>query len=44
MAATKTKKAKKKSTNLQPIGDRIVVEREQSLDTTAGGILLPESA
>jgi len=47
MAATKTKKAKKatkKSTNLQPIGDRIVVEREESLGTTAGGILLPESA
>ncbi len=44
MAATKTKKATKKSTNLQPIGDRIVVEREESLDTTAGGILLPESA
>lgn len=47
MAATKTKKAKKakkKSTNLQPIGDRIVVEREQSLGATAGGILLPESA
>jgi chaperonin GroES len=47
MAATKTKskkKAAKKSTNLQPIGERIVVEREESLSTTAGGIFLPESA
>ncbi|MFK7767812.1 MAG: co-chaperone GroES [Mariniblastus sp.] len=47
MAATAKKSAKKKakkSTNLQPLGDRIVVEREESQETTAGGILLPESA
>lgn len=45
MAVTaKKSKSSKKSTNLQPLGDRIVVEREQSLDTTAGGIFLPESA
>ncbi len=42
MAATAKKS--KKSTKLQPLGDRIVVEREESQETTAGGILLPESA
>lgn len=45
-AKTPTKKAKK-STNtpkLQPLGERIVVEREESLETTAGGIVLPGSA
>ena len=47
MAATAKKakaKAKAKSINLQPLGERIVVRREESQDTTAGGILLPESA
>ena len=29
---------------IQPLGDRIVLEREDSQDTTAGGIVLPESA
>ena len=29
---------------LVPIGDRVVVEREQVGDKTAGGIYLPESA
>lgn len=42
--ATATKKKKKTKTRLQPLGERIVVEREQSGDTTAGGIFLPESA
>ncbi len=41
-------KAKKKSSSaglkLQPLGDRVVVEREESEERTAGGILLPESA
>ena len=41
--ATATKSRKKKIT-LQPLGDRVVVEREESLDTTAGGIVLPDSA
>ncbi len=41
--ATATKKSKTK-TKLQPLGDRIVVQREASGDTTAGGIYLPESA
>ncbi len=41
-------KPKKKSSggsiNLQPLGDRIVVEREESETKTAGGIVLPDSA
>lgn len=28
----------------QPLGDRVVVEREQSESVTAGGIVLPDSA
>jgi chaperonin GroES len=43
MSATATKSAKKKST-LMPLGDRVVVEREESEQRTAGGILLPDSA
>lgn len=38
--ATKTR-AKIK---LQPIGDRVVIERESSEETTAGGIVLPDTA
>jgi chaperonin GroES len=46
MAATAKKpaKSKAKSSKLQPLGERIVVQREQSQDQTAGGIILPESA
>lgn len=46
MAATAKKPAKSKaqSINLQPLGERIVVQRAESQDQTAGGILLPESA
>lgn len=40
--ATATKK--KSKIKLQPLGDRVVVEREQSEETTAGGIVLPDSA
>ncbi|MDO5555070.1 MAG: co-chaperone GroES [Planctomycetia bacterium] len=29
---------------LQPLGDRVVVRRDESEDRTAGGIYLPESA
>lgn len=48
-AASATKSAPKKkasaaSLKLQPLGDRVVVEREESETKTAGGILLPESA
>jgi chaperonin GroES len=39
-------KAKKRSSDvkLQPLGDRVVVEREESEERTAGGIVLPDSA
>ena len=40
--ATATKKKSKVA--LQPLGDKVVVERDESLDTTAGGIFLPDSA
>ena len=40
--ATATKK--KSKVTLQPLGDKVVVERDESLDTTAGGIVLPDSA
>ena len=42
--ATATKSRKKAKITLQPLGDRVVVERDESLDTTAGGIVLPDSA
>lgn len=29
---------------LQPLGDRLVVEREEAQDKTAGGIVLPDTA
>ena len=43
----KKKAAKKKSggkQKLQPLGDRVVVERDESEDVTAGGIVLPDTA
>jgi chaperonin GroES len=45
--STATKPApKKKSTNikLQPLGDRLVLKREESEERTAGGIVLPDTA
>ncbi|HMO12659.1 MAG TPA: co-chaperone GroES [Pirellulaceae bacterium] len=44
MAATATKTKKSIKLNLQPIGDRIVVRRDDSESTTSGGIILPDSA
>ena len=41
--ATKVKK-RSGSLKLQPLGDRVVVEREESESKTAGGIVLPDSA
>jgi len=43
------KKEKKESSGddkvqLQPLGDRVVIEREESESVTAGGIVLPDSA
>ena len=40
--ATATKK--KTKITLQPLGDKVVVERDESEDVTAGGIVLPDSA
>jgi chaperonin GroES len=42
MAATATKK--KTKITLQPLGDKVVVERDESESKTAGGIVLPDSA
>ena len=44
--ATKIKKSSKKKSKvkLQPLGEGVVIERDESLDTTAGGIVLPDSA
>ncbi|MCI0492728.1 MAG: co-chaperone GroES [Planctomycetes bacterium] len=42
MPATATKK--KSKVTLQPIGDKVVVEREESEERTSGGIVLPDSA
>ena len=45
MAVTAKKPKKSKSSvKLQPLGDRIVVERDIVEDVTAGGIFLPENA
>lgn len=40
--ATATKK--KAKLNIQPLGDRIVVERDAGNEQTEGGIFLPDSA
>lgn len=42
--ATKKNAAKKTKAKLQPLGDRIVVERDAVEETTAGGLVLPGSA
>ena len=36
--------AAKKGMKLQPLGERVVVERDESEEKTAGGILLPDTA
>jgi len=43
------KKASKKTTSssnlkIQPLGDRVLVEREESEEVTPGGIVLPDTA
>jgi len=40
----KKKKAAGGKVQVQPLGDRVVVEREEAETTTAGGIVLPDSA
>lgn len=42
--ATATKKKSSNQIKLQPLGDRLVVRREDSEDRTEGGIYLPDSA
>ena len=45
--ATRTKRPKKTSKSkvkLQPLGDRVVIRREDAEAKTAGGIVLPDSA
>jgi chaperonin GroES len=42
--ATATKTKGKTTLKLQPLGDRVVVERDASEEKTSGGILLPDSA
>jgi len=42
--ATKTKPKPKSKIKLQPLGDRVVLRREDSESTAAGGIVLPDSA
>jgi chaperonin GroES len=41
--ATKSKSSKSKVT-LQPLGDKVVVERDESEEKTAGGIYIPDAA
>lgn len=43
-AAKPKKKASEGPVKLQPLGDRVVVEREEAEARTAGGIVLPDSA
>ena len=40
--ATKTKP--KSKLNIRPLGDRVILQRAEAEEKTAGGILLPESA
>jgi chaperonin GroES len=42
--STATKKKASAKIRLQPLGDRVVVEREELEERTAGGIVLPDSA
>lgn len=42
--AAKKQPAGRGNIQLQPLGDRVVIEREESETTTAGGIVLPDTA
>ncbi|MGD9648697.1 MAG: co-chaperone GroES [Pirellulales bacterium] len=42
--AVKGKKPSSGKLRLQPLGDRVVIEREEAEERTAGGIVLPDSA
>jgi chaperonin GroES len=41
---TKERKSTKSQLKLEPLGDRVVVKREESEQRTAGGIVLPDTA
>ncbi|HLA83388.1 MAG TPA: co-chaperone GroES [Thermoguttaceae bacterium] len=43
-AATQTPSKSTGTVNIEPLGDRVVVERESAESVTAGGIVLPDSA
>ena len=40
----KKKKTTAKSIKIQPLGDRVVVQRDAAEEVTAGGIVLPDAA
>ncbi|MBX7072718.1 MAG: co-chaperone GroES [Pirellulales bacterium] len=42
--ATASKARKSTQPKLQPLGDRVVIQREEAEERTAGGIVLPDSA
>jgi len=42
--ATATKERKRTALRLEPLGDRVLVEREESEERTHGGIVLPDNA
>jgi len=44
MAKKTSEKSDGGSIKLQPLGDRVVIEREESETRTAGGIVLPDTA
>jgi len=44
MATATKKKASGKKQRLQPLGDRVVVRRDELEEKTSGGIFLPETA
>jgi len=44
MAKKKVAKKSGGKIKLQPLGDRVVVERDESEEVTAGGIVLPDTA
>jgi len=44
MPAVATKTKSKAKVTLQPLGDKVVVERDESEEKTPGGIVLPDTA
>lgn len=44
MAVAMKEKKKAEKIKLQPLGDRVVVRREEAEEKTSGGILLPDTA